>query len=294
MIAAGAIGLCGWGLAAGSGPTVGAVRSSQPPPGSGVVTYQRGPITRSSGHATEVILADEVLSWTEGVFHPLVPCRIIDTRSTPAGALKANTSRAFVSISPDFSVQGGSDTDCGVPNTATAVQMNVTSAESTGNGNIRVYPFGEAAPTASLVNFRAGVPIANAANVALCREADGRLCLNDMRFLATAPTHLIIDVLGYYEPVLAAQVNYDGSVFGASLALTSVAHLEGAGSYEVIFDRDVSSCVVSTESGGEGINMAGLSVSSEDRVMEPRGVYVEVYDDTGALVDASFQIHLHC
>ena len=47
-------------------------------------------------------------------------------------------------------------------------------------------------PTASTLNFRAGITIANAAVVRL--GVNDRVCI-----FTSAPSHFIVDVLGYYE-----------------------------------------------------------------------------------------------
>ena len=48
------------------------------------------------------------------VYTPIQPCRIIDTRSTGAGAIAANSTRNFIAINASsFTGQGGSSTNCG-------------------------------------------------------------------------------------------------------------------------------------------------------------------------------------
>jgi|GEM_PF-2885587 len=235
------------------------------------------------------------MSWEDGNYRAVTPCRVIDTRSTSAGALKANTSRAFFIFDKGgFVGQGGDSSDCGIPSTATAVQINVTSTGATGNGNIRVYPYGEAAPLASLVNYRTGVPIANAATVGLCRNPNGSLCDKDVRFLATTQTDLVVDVMGYYEPSMIAQINADGTVGGNSMRLVSAAY-EGVGLYEVIWDTDVSRCLasVSIGDGFPGGGDVGL-VAAVDRLFTPEGLWIETYDAAGLPADMPFQVHMVC
>lgn len=79
----------------------------------------------------------------------------------------------------------------GVPSTATAAVLNVTSTESTANGFVTAYPCGER-PVASNLNFAAKQDVANLALVAL--DSNGRVCL-----YANAPTQLVADVAGWFE-----------------------------------------------------------------------------------------------
>lgn len=286
----------GWWATSGGGASVSATSHGQAAAGAGTITYQRAPMTRSGHGSTEWAPSGTTLmSWEDGNYRAITPCRVIDTRSTSAGALRANTSRAFYMIDKGgFTAQGGDSSDCGIPESATSVHVNVTSAGATGNGNIRVYPYGEAAPLASLVNFRTGVPVANAATIALCRNASGTLCDKDVRFLSTVPTDLVVDVMGYYEPPMVAQVNGDGTVYGNSMRLVSVSD-QGVGEYEVIWDTDVSACLASI-SLGDGFTGGGDVgiVAAVDRFGEPAGLWIETYDATGSAADRPFQVHMVC
>ena len=67
------------------------------------------------------VLGDSAADLT---FTPVTPCRVV-TRSAAAGLLVAGAPRAFyVRNRGGFATQGGSATDCGIPATATAVEMN--------------------------------------------------------------------------------------------------------------------------------------------------------------------------
>lgn len=121
-------------------------------------------------------------------FYTVDPCRAADTRS-PSGpyggpALAANTNRTFVLAGR-----------CGIPSTAKAVSGNVTVAQATGPGDLRIYPAGLAPPTASAINYRAGQTRANntttglgtgGAVVVRCDQSSGNV-------------QVILDVNGYYQ-----------------------------------------------------------------------------------------------
>src|SRR2546428_129180 len=76
-------------------------------------------------------------------FFALAPCRVVDTRGAvgPTGGpkLQANTSRNFPIVGL-----------CGVPTTAAAVAMNITIAEPTDFGDLRLSPAGQPIPLASV------------------------------------------------------------------------------------------------------------------------------------------------
>src|SRR5262245_14220244 len=91
-------------------------------------------------------------------FFPVAPCRVVDTRGAVATnggpALASNTTRTF-------RMQG----NCGVPNGAKAVSLNVTVVQPGSAGWLGVYPATGFSGT-STINFNAGeFAIANGAIV---------------------------------------------------------------------------------------------------------------------------------
>jgi hypothetical protein len=74
----------------------------------------------------------------------------------------------------------------GLPAGTSAVTVNATVTEASGDGYLTVHPCTVVAPLASTLNFVAGQTVANAATVG---SADGALCLT-----ASAPTHAIVDI----------------------------------------------------------------------------------------------------
>ncbi|MCE9623055.1 MAG: CAP domain-containing protein [Actinomycetia bacterium] len=74
-----------------------------------------------------------------------------------------------------------------------AVALNVTAAAPTANSFLTVFPAGATLPTASNLNFAAGQTIANTVIVPV--GPDGRVSL----YNSTGQTHLIVDVLGWFE-----------------------------------------------------------------------------------------------
>jgi hypothetical protein len=118
---------------------------------------------------------------TPGLFTPVTPYRLFDTRNGTASTLDAGQEMAF-----DMTTQPGR------PAGTTGVLLNVTSTNPAAAGYVRVYPCGTT-PTNSTVNFDAGQTVANLAMVKL--PADKRVC-----FASLVPTDLVVDVAGWFSP----------------------------------------------------------------------------------------------
>jgi hypothetical protein len=116
------------------------------------------------------------------------PCRLVDTRD-PVGpdggpALQPGVTRTFALAA-----------NCGIPVTAKALSVNITAVEPTSNGNLSLFPAGETPPTASSINFQAGLTRAN--NALLSLSAAGAI---EVLSNTTAPVDFILDVTGWFEP----------------------------------------------------------------------------------------------
>jgi hypothetical protein len=120
-----------------------------------------------------------------GTFHPVTPARILDTRNGNGGypihRVPANTV-----VSLQVTGRGG------VPATGvSAVVLNVTAADTTGNGYVTVYPGGNSLPLASNLNFTRGSTVPNLVEVGV--SAFGRVNL----FVGGASANLVADVEGW-------------------------------------------------------------------------------------------------
>ena len=119
-------------------------------------------------------------------FYPLVPCRVVDTR-TSGPALAANSTRTF-----------GVAGLCQVPADAQAVAAILIAVIPGDLGDLRLYPTGLPAPESSTINFRAGRTRAN--NVMLPLGAGGQINVQcDMPVGSTGSTHFVLDVVGYFK-----------------------------------------------------------------------------------------------
>lgn len=135
------------------------------------------------------------------VYTPVQPCRIVDTRSTAAGAVAANSTRSFLAVNAsNFSSQGGSSTNCGTLGlNATAVAVNVTAVFPEAGGYATLYPFGTTQPLAASINY----PISSIVNNALIVQIPNPLGSFDFTLFSTARSHYVADIVGYFAPPVA-------------------------------------------------------------------------------------------
>jgi len=132
----------------------------------------------------------DVVGWygsagTDGtLFRSLSPARILDTRINLGWAGKlGHGGTATVNV-----VNTG-----GVPANAKAVVVNATVTEPTAAGYITVWPSNSAQPTASNLNFVPGQTVPNLVMVKV--GTDGKVKI----YNAAGQTHVIFDVVGYFE-----------------------------------------------------------------------------------------------
>ncbi len=134
----------------------------------------------------------------KGMYHPLSPSRILDTRSGNGAAWRKVNDYETVSL--QVTGRGG------VPaNGISAVVLNVTVTEADQAGHVTVYPTGVAKPTASSLNYTRGWTGANSVTVKV--GADGKVNLA----ITGGKLHLIADVVGFYAQNNDAKNGYYGT-----------------------------------------------------------------------------------
>lgn len=125
-------------------------------------------------------------------FHPLTPCRVVDTRGVPGPRGGPVLSSGVPRLLP---VTG----TCGVPPTARAVVINVTVAGPTAAGNLSFSLGGcPTPPGTSTINLAAGVTRANLAILPLATNGTGAVTVFPL-VVGGGTVHLILDVTGYFE-----------------------------------------------------------------------------------------------
>ncbi len=129
-----------------------------------------------SGYFTDATAEDT----DDGLFVPLAPARLLDTRSTGKIAPGGTTG---------FAVTG----KLGIPSTANAVVLNLTAVRTTGTGFVTGWPSDENQPGSSNLNVReVGINIANLAVLPL-RTPSGEISL-----FTLGGAHLLADTSGYF------------------------------------------------------------------------------------------------
>jgi hypothetical protein len=165
----------------------------------------------AAGRIPQVVLGLD----TDLVYTPVTPCRIIDTRGGVApytGVIGPNAGNSFYVTGTTYANQGGFAGSCGIPTLPkpAAVAINITSTGQSGNGNLKAIQSGGGSPTVSLVNYVAGVNIANAAIVPSNQGAGEEIYI----YSANSSSHAVVDILGYFSTPFAKQP--DNEIMAAS------------------------------------------------------------------------------
>ncbi len=218
---------------------------------------------------------------TENGFVPIVPCRIVNTQN--GQPLAAGEARGY-RVHGDTRPQGGAQ-KCGVPASATAVEVNITAVRAQGNGYLRVGPADAPIPNATFLNYEAAVNLSNAGAVAI--ESGPGVNLQVQAFVR--PTHVVVDVLGYYVASLHATVATDGVLVNGS-GVTDVRR-DGVGDYEIDFQRDVTYCGVT---GVPTVIVPTSTLQVVVTAISEETVYVHTVNGSGTPVDAVFSVTVVC
>ncbi len=125
-------------------------------------------------------------------FVSITPCRLFDTR--PATVIGGRSTP--LNAGEDFLRQvTGTNGNCTIPSTATAISYNLTVPNSTATGFFTVYPADVTRPNSSSINPVGGEGIkANGGIVAL--SATGAIKV----FTLTGPVDALLDITGYFLP----------------------------------------------------------------------------------------------
>ena len=148
-------------------------------------------------YATPVALGAN--NYSDLVYTPITPCRIVDTRKVVSGAFTATSTRDFIGWGTSFVAQGGAPNPCGLPlstdNAALAVNFAIVGPAA--DGYITAFPgnlANAAMPLAATLNYYAGDVKANNTVLKLNQTGTGP----HFKIYSTSASHLIADVVGYY------------------------------------------------------------------------------------------------
>ncbi|NNE11144.1 MAG: hypothetical protein HKN41_02740 [Ilumatobacter sp.] len=128
---------------------------------------------------------------SESTFVPTDPCRLFDTRPAPDNV--GPRSSPLGTADTHTQLVHGTNGNCTVPSTASAVAMNVTITDPTAASFLTLWPHGQERPLASSLNWTAGqAATPNKVDVKL--SADGRIDIYNHR----GSVNVLGDVVGYY------------------------------------------------------------------------------------------------
>lgn len=120
---------------------------------------------------------------------PVDPWRLVDSR--PIASTENCSFASFGRLAPNSVLAVNVGGRGNIPATATGVALNVTVTEALAPGYLTVYSCDRPRPTASNLNYRPGIDVANAVFAEL--STTGTVCIYSM-----AATHLVIDVNGFF------------------------------------------------------------------------------------------------
>jgi len=200
------------------------------------------PTPTPTATATETPPPTPTLTPALGYYHPLVPYRILDTRSGPQG-VPAGKVGSNGEITVD--VTGGAS---GVPATGvSAVVINTTGTQATNFTYLAVYPSGGPRPLASNLNFGPGQDVPNLVTVKV--GGDGNVKV----YNAAGETHVIFDVVGWYGGPSG------GSLFNGVTPKRILDTRDGTGAPAAKLGQDATLVVDVTGTFGSGVSATGVS-----------------------------------
>lgn len=175
-----------------------------------------------------------------GTFVSVTPVRALDTRTT-GGALTTGQTRTLSLAAR-------------VPSaTATAVVLNLTVTEPSAAGYLTVYPTDRARPTASSINKRAGETRSNSVTVALPGAGSRTIAI----FNQVGSTHVVVDVLGYYDPAAL----FSGSAFYTT-PLTPFRVYDSRTFTSGLDAGEVGDVIIPTPAGLTGVTAVAVNVTA--------------------------------
>ena len=132
-----------------------------------------------------------------GVYHPISPIRVCDTRSTAATNQCNSGGNGTLQAGSVLTVQITNEASDNVPTGATAAVLNITaisSASSPAGGFITVWPSNDTMPNASTLNFQGGEIVPNLTQIQL--SPTGQIKIYNFN----GSTDILVDVEGWIGP----------------------------------------------------------------------------------------------
>ena len=218
----------------------------------------------------------------ELVYKTITPCRAFDTRRTEP--VRSGGSVTFLIAGTfDMRAQGGPAKGCGVPFHATAVQLALTTRDTTKAGYALAYPAEQPQPQ-GFGTVYAGIVMASATSVTPLGGPGvgyGRVTV-----FSTKRAHVIGDVTGYYAPKIEATLDREGKVTSATSRITGGLR-QDLGFYRVFLDVDPSACRAVAQPTNSSV-IAGVVILGSGANIATKDVL------SGQAVDSGFHLLVSC
>ena len=177
-----------------------------------------------------------------GLYRPLVPARLMDTRGGPANCGGACTTFGGNTVQT-LQVTGNGDVPA--DGSVDAVVLNVTVTNPTTSGYLTVYPHGGSRPTASNLNFVPGQTVPNRVIVKL---GGGPPPTSVDIYNLAGSTDVVVDVNGYFTSASASGSN------GAYSPLAPARIMDTRGGYA---DCTTGACATLGPGGSDVLHVSG-------------------------------------
>ncbi|MDB4543034.1 S8 family serine peptidase, partial [bacterium] len=131
-------------------------------------------------------------------YSPIPGCRVVDTREG-GYSISPLVENYFLAgrSGQNLSAQGGSIPGCGIPSSATAIQVNITVITQGSAGYLRAWPSGELEPNATVLAWDGGAT-SNAFSLPLCSNNSCGSDFSVKLYGNWESVGLVVDVFGYY------------------------------------------------------------------------------------------------
>jgi len=136
------------------------------------------------------------------VFTPLPQCNLVDTRLA-GGPIAAGTMRHFKASGANFTAQGGSSTNCGIPANPYALLVGIAAVDAPARGWLKLWPYSYSQPSGSSLSYgpTQNTRIDTVLRVSQFAGAHGFTAISNV-----SGVHMMVTVLGYYAPPQATAV----------------------------------------------------------------------------------------
>jgi hypothetical protein len=263
------------------------------------------------GKATPATAPDR---FTDLVYTAITPCRIYDSRfSTEVIVADQKTANSpwtaavpqRISIGPynDYTTFGGQATPClgtsgagtqNPPSRVAAIVGSVSTVNQAGPGYLVFWSYGGTNPYPGGIAQFYYPGVVQTSFVIMPTDIANPVW---SRGLSSTSTHVIVDVVGYFHKpkvVMTAAVAGGGTLTRGFHAVSAAQTIGGPGTYEVIFDRDVSACNYLTSLGDNSGAVYSGQVSASLRVGNNNGIFVWTTDNAGASFPFPFFVEVSC